>query len=80
MPRQALRETIRVQDGRLPLMERHLARLRAGGCDDDLIGRVWSAAEAAAAKWPFDYGRMALTVSPVPPGLFEWLGPSGVPQ
>jgi len=64
VPRQALRETIRVQDGRVPLLERHLARLRAGGCDDDTLARVWCEAEAAAAKWPFDYGRMTLMVSP----------------
>lgn len=64
MPRQALRETIRVQDGRVPLLERHLARLRAGGCDDDLLRRAWSEVEAAAAKWPFEYGRMTLLVLP----------------
>lgn len=62
MLRQALRETIRVQDGEIPLLERHLARLRAGGCDDDMIARAWAAAESAATEWGAPYGRMTLVV------------------
>ncbi|MHB1323763.1 MAG: aminotransferase class IV [Coriobacteriia bacterium] len=60
---EALRETIRVQDGRVPLLTGHLARLSAGGCDDDTIARVRAAAEAAASTWERSYGRMTVQVS-----------------
>ncbi len=61
---QALRETIRVQDGRIPLLERHLARLEAGGCDADVLAAARAEALAAAAVWPEPYGRMTLLVAP----------------
>lgn len=58
----ALRETIRVQDGRIPLLERHLARLRAGGCDDRTLETARSLAVTTASDWPASYGRMRLLV------------------
>jgi branched-subunit amino acid aminotransferase/4-amino-4-deoxychorismate lyase len=60
---EALRETIRVQDGRLPLLERHLARLAAGGCDAATLARARSVAEDVASGWQEPYGRMSLVVS-----------------
>ncbi|MDZ4654961.1 MAG: aminotransferase class IV, partial [Coriobacteriia bacterium] len=60
---EALRETIRVQDGRVPLLERHLARLRGGGCDADVRARVRAEAERAALAWAEPYGRMTLLVA-----------------
>lgn len=62
MPRQSLRETIRVQSGRVPLLSRHLARLAAGGCGADVLTLAREQALAAAAAWPGDYGRMTLLV------------------
>lgn len=59
---EALRETIRVQDRRVPLLERHLDRLEAGGCDQQVLGLVRKAAEEAAAAWEQSYGRMTLNV------------------
>jgi branched-chain amino acid aminotransferase len=58
----ALRETIRVQSGRIPLLDRHLARLRAGGCDLPTVDRARDEALRAAAAWPDTYGRMSLIV------------------
>ncbi len=63
MLQQALRETIRVQDQDVPLLQRHLARLRAGGCDDDAIANAWAVAESAAAEWEPAYGRLTLTIA-----------------
>jgi branched-subunit amino acid aminotransferase/4-amino-4-deoxychorismate lyase len=63
MLEQALRETIRIQDRRVPLLVRHLARLESGGCDAETLGRVRAAATAAASKWEQPYGRMSLTVA-----------------
>ncbi len=60
---EALRETIRVQDGRVPLLDRHLARLRAGGCDDATIERARADTLRAAESWPDAYGRMSLVVA-----------------
>lgn len=60
---EALRETVRVQDGRLPLLGRHLARLAAGGCGPNTLERVRVAAEQSASEWPEPYGRMSLVVS-----------------
>ncbi|MBN1192830.1 MAG: aminotransferase class IV [Coriobacteriia bacterium] len=60
---EALRETIRVQDGRLPLLDRHLARLAAGGCGPLTLERARAVAEEAAAAWRAPYGRMSLVVS-----------------
>jgi branched-subunit amino acid aminotransferase/4-amino-4-deoxychorismate lyase len=60
---EALRETIRVQDGRLPLLDRHLARLAAGGCGLRTLECARAAAEEAAAMWSAPYGRMSLVVS-----------------
>ena len=63
MPEQNLRETIRVQDGKTPLLERHLARLKAGGCSDEVIEEVRTTASTAATEWPMDYCRMSVTVT-----------------
>jgi branched-subunit amino acid aminotransferase/4-amino-4-deoxychorismate lyase len=60
---EALRETIRVQDGRIPLLDRHLARLAAGGCDRETLEAARRSAERAARAWAESYGRMALVVS-----------------
>jgi branched-subunit amino acid aminotransferase/4-amino-4-deoxychorismate lyase len=59
---EALRETARVQDGRVPLLEHHLARLAAGGCDDEVVGRARTEMLDAAAEWPEAYGRMQALV------------------
>ena len=59
---EALRETARVQDGRVPLLEHHLARLAAGGCDGELVGRIRTRMRDAAAEWPEPYGRMQMLV------------------
>lgn len=60
---EALRETIRVQGGRIPLLERHLARLAAGGCDDVTLRAARQEAERTASRWREPYGRMSLVVS-----------------
>ncbi len=59
----ALRETMRVQNGRVPLLERHLGRLQAGGCPPDIADAAGRAASVAAAAWPESYGRMTLVVN-----------------
>lgn len=65
-PPTALRETMRVTCGRVPLLGRHLARLAAGGAGPSVLARVREAVaeqvarpEAAAA-----YARLGLTVTP----------------
>lgn len=63
MPDQALRETIRVQNGKMPLLERHLARLAAGGCDTETLAGARAEATAAASEWTLAYGRMTLVVA-----------------
>lgn len=63
MLEQALRETIRVHDGRIPLLGRHLYRLESGGCDAETLERAKSAALDAARAWEPMYGRMALQVA-----------------
>jgi len=60
---EALRETIRVQEGRLPLLDRHLARLAAGGCAPPTVERARAAALSASSGWDEPYGRMSLVVS-----------------
>lgn len=60
---EALRETIRVQDGRIPLLARHLARLKAGGCDDATLADARDKALRAAEAWDKAYGRMLLHVA-----------------
>lgn len=54
----ALKETIRVQGGRVPLVGRHLARLEAGGCEPAVLARVRDEIERVASRWDEDYGRM----------------------
>jgi len=58
----ALRETMRVHNGRVPLLERHLGRLEAGGCPADVADAAGAAARVAAAAWGPTYGRMTLLV------------------
>ncbi len=60
---QALRETIRVQNGRIPLLDLHLARLEAGGCDATTLQAARGEAMRAAAAWSEPYGRMTLLVA-----------------
>jgi len=63
-PPVALRETMRVVRGRVPLLARHLARLASGGCGPSLLARVRAAvAEALEAADPgARYGRLGVTV------------------
>lgn len=58
----ALRETMRVQDGRVPLLERHLARLRSGGCPELVVRAAEASVRQAASLWSPPYGRMTLVV------------------
>jgi branched-subunit amino acid aminotransferase/4-amino-4-deoxychorismate lyase len=63
MLEQALRETIRIHEGRVPLLGRHLYRLQSGGCDHDTLERAKAEALSAATAWQPQYGRMTLEVS-----------------
>lgn len=63
MLEQALRETIRIQNGRVPLLVRHLSRLQIGGCDAETLERARDAALAAASEWGLAFGRMTLQVA-----------------
>jgi branched-subunit amino acid aminotransferase/4-amino-4-deoxychorismate lyase len=63
MLEQALRETIRIHDGRVPLLGRHLYRLESGGCGHDTLERAKAEALEAAKEWEPQYGRMTLEVS-----------------
>lgn len=65
----ALRETMRVQGGHIPLLERHMARLQAGGCPPQVLEAASGSARAAAAAWEPAYGRMTLVVGT--DGFFE---------
>jgi branched-subunit amino acid aminotransferase/4-amino-4-deoxychorismate lyase len=60
---QALRETIRIHDGRVPLLGRHLYRLQSGGCDHDTLETAKQMALDAAKSWEPQYGRMTLQVA-----------------
>lgn len=55
---------MRVERGRLPLLDRHLMRLAAGGCDSAMLDRSRREALKSAAEWPGDYGKMTLVVTP----------------
>ena len=63
MPDPALRESIRVQNGTMPLLDKHLARLATGGCSEEVVEQVRVAANTAAEEWPMDYGFMSITVA-----------------
>lgn len=65
----ALRETMRVQNGRVPLLDRHLGRLAAGGCPPEVTDAAGAAAAVAATAWAPAYGRMTLVVNTE--GVFE---------
>jgi len=60
---------MRVHKGRVPLLERHLARLEAGGCPSNVAEAAGAAARIAAAAWEPAYGRMSLIVDT--DGAFE---------
>lgn len=63
MPEQALRETIRLQNGAIPLLDRHLARLAAGGCDAVTVAAARDEAMRSASEWTGAYGRLTLVVA-----------------
>lgn len=65
-PAVALRETMRVVRGRVPLLAGHLARLASGGCGPGVLASVRSAVAAALADADpaATFGRLAVTVSP----------------
>lgn len=65
----ALRETCRLVEGRLPLWEYHRARLRAGGCGEELLAEVDRRVTEAAAGWSGrGTNRVRLTVVVAPNG------------
>lgn len=53
-----------MQDRQAPLLDRHLLRLAAGGCEPDLLDAARAEATRGAASWPEPYGRMTLLVEP----------------
>lgn len=61
-PEVALRETMRVSDGRVPLLDLHLARLAAGGCGPTVLARVRTAVVAEIGE--AGHGRLGVTVTP----------------
>lgn len=48
----------------MPLLDRHLMRLAAGGCSPSELDRARQEAHRAAAAWPQPYGKMTLLVTP----------------
>ena len=74
LPTVGLRETCRVVEGAfpeaVPLWPWHRARLRAGGCDEDLLVLVESKADAAVSAYEGRYGpRVRLSIAVDPTGL-----------
>ncbi len=65
-PSTALRETMRVVHGRVPLLERHLERLATGGCGPSTLARVRAAVarELVGADRDAAYARLGVTVTP----------------
>lgn len=65
-PATALRETMRVVAGRVPLLQRHLERLAVGGCGPTTLARVRAAVEVelAAADVAAPFLRLGVTVTP----------------
>lgn len=65
-PAVALRETMRVAYGRIPLLDRHLARLALGGTGPVVLAKVRTqVAEALAGVDPaLAYARLGVTVTP----------------
>lgn len=61
-PPVALRESCRVSRGRVPLLDRHLARLAAGGCGPTILAEVRRAVSGAAEG--VGAGRLGATVEP----------------
>lgn len=64
LPGQPLLETCRVARGRVPLMDRHLARLAQGGCGPTLLSTVRMRASDAVRDWDrtASYGRLRVRV------------------
>jgi para-aminobenzoate synthetase/4-amino-4-deoxychorismate lyase len=61
----ALRESMRVEGGRIPLLSRHLARLAAGQCGPSVLARVQSEVALALADAACDSAcRLSVTVTP----------------
>lgn len=66
LPAEALRETMRARGRKAPLLERHLARLAAGGAGPSALARV-RAAVAEQLALPLaqgDYARLGITLTP----------------
>ncbi|MBI5231322.1 MAG: chorismate-binding protein [Coriobacteriales bacterium] len=63
-PAVALRETCRVAHGRVPLLDRHLARLAAGGCGPSTLARTSAAVSEALAESDREATRLSITVTP----------------
>lgn len=70
-PPLALRETMRIVGGRVPLLDRHLARLAGGGVGPSLLARVrdavaeqLAATGAAAEAGAVTHTRLSVTVRP----------------
>jgi len=64
-PPVALRETMRIAFGRIPLLDRHLARLASGGCGPSILAHVRSsvAEQLAAFDSSAEYARLGITVT-----------------
>jgi len=63
-PSVALRETMRVQAGEVPLLDYHLARLAMGGCGASVLARVRSrVASLMEAPSRIEAGRLSVTVT-----------------
>lgn len=65
-PPVALRETMRAAFGRVPLLERHLARLACGGAGPSVLAQVREgvAEKARSLDAAEEYARIAVTVTP----------------
>lgn len=66
VPEVALRETMRVVRGSVPLLDRHLTRLAEGGAGPSTLARVRDVvhAELVRDKAAGDYARLGVTVTP----------------
>ncbi len=63
MPDPALREVMRLQNGKFPLLEKHIDRLRSGGCSDEVIKSLRNALDHTASDWQLDYAKVTVSVT-----------------